>query len=39
MCPYTMVKDHQSEAETSNVEAVLDGDLDLFIQASLRKEK
>lgn len=34
--PYTMVKDHRTEAETSNVEAVLSGDLDLFIQAELK---
>ena len=31
--PYKMVKDHRTEAETSNVEAVLGGDLDLFIEA------
>ena len=37
--PYTMVKDHRTEAETSNVEAVMDGDLDRFIEAYLKKEK
>lgn len=31
--PYKMVKDHRTEAETSNVEKVLDGDLDIFIEA------
>jgi peptide chain release factor 2 len=31
--PYKMVKDHRTNAETANVDAVLDGDLDLFIEA------
>jgi peptide chain release factor 2 len=31
--PYKMVKDHRTEAETSNIEAVFAGDLDLFIEA------
>lgn len=35
--PYTMVKDHRTDAETSQVEAVMDGDLDLFIEAYLLK--
>lgn len=29
--PYTMVKDHRTSAETGNVNAVMDGDIDLFI--------
>lgn len=39
MHPYSMVKDHRTNVETSNVEKVLDGDLDLFINASLRGDK
>jgi len=35
MQPYTLVKDLRTEAETSNVQAVLDGDIDLFIKAFL----
>ncbi|MDD4989503.1 MAG: PCRF domain-containing protein [Candidatus Pacebacteria bacterium] len=31
--PYKMVKDHRTEAETSNADKVLAGDLDLFIEA------
>ncbi|MDR0755857.1 MAG: peptide chain release factor 2 [Puniceicoccales bacterium] len=34
--PYQMVKDLRTGVETSNVQAVMDGDLDMFIQAWLR---
>jgi peptide chain release factor 2 len=34
--PYQMVKDHRTGVEIGNVQAVLDGDLDRFIQAQLR---
>jgi peptide chain release factor 2 len=37
MHPYMMVKDHRTEAETSNVLKVLDGDIDLFIESYLRR--
>lgn len=36
MQPYTMVKDHRTEAETGNVSAVMDGDIDLFMNAYLK---
>ena len=34
--PYTMVKDHRTDVETGNVDAVLDGSLDLFINGYLK---
>ena len=36
MQPYTMVKDHRTNAEVSNVDAVMDGKLDPFINAYLK---
>ncbi len=33
--PYNMVKDHRTDAETGNVQAVMDGDIDRFIEAYL----
>ena len=34
--PYTMVKDHRTNAENANAQAVLDGDIDLFINEYLK---
>jgi peptide chain release factor 2 len=34
--PYQMVKDHRTEFESGNTQAVLDGDLDAFMEAYLR---
>lgn len=36
MQPYTMVKDHRTNAETGNVDSVMDGNIDLFINAYLK---
>ena len=36
MQPYTMVKDLRTEAETGNVQAVMDGDIDMFMNAYLK---
>jgi peptide chain release factor 2 len=37
--PYQMVKDHRTGEKTGNVTAVMDGDLDAFIEAKLRGKK
>jgi len=37
--PYQLVKDHRTDHETGNVEAVLDGDLDGFMEAELRRQR
>lgn len=39
MHPYNMVKDHRTEYETGNVQAVMDGRLDEFIEAYLKSQK
>ncbi len=38
MHPYSMVKDHRTNFQTSNLQAVLDGELDGFMEAYLRKK-
>jgi peptide chain release factor 2 len=38
-CPYTMVKDHRTEVETGNINAVMDGDLDQFIEGFLKTKR
>lgn len=35
-CPYTLVKDHRTNYEVGNVQAVMDGDLNEFIDAYLK---
>lgn len=39
MHPYSLVKDHRTEYETGNVNAVMDGKLDEFIEAYLKMQK
>ena len=38
-CPYTLVKDHRTNYETGNVEAVMNGEIDDFINAYLKFNK
>ena len=35
--PYSMVKDHSTNEETSNVSKVMDGDIDMFIESNLKR--
>lgn len=35
--PYKMVKDHRTECEVSNVDSVMDGDLDIFTESFLKQ--
>lgn len=37
-CPYTLVKDHRTNYETGNVEAVMNGELNEFIDAYLKQQ-
>ncbi|MGI6157938.1 MAG: peptide chain release factor 2 [Saccharofermentanales bacterium] len=37
-CPYTMVKDHRTDVEVGNIDAVMDGDIDRFIDAWLTED-
>jgi peptide chain release factor 2 len=36
--PYSMVKDHRTQVEVGNVQAVMDGEIDSFIEAYLRQQ-
>ena len=38
-CPYTLVKDHRTNYELGNVETVMNGDIDGFIDAYLKQSK
>ncbi len=39
MQPYTMVKDHRTDTQVGNVQGVLDGNIDPFIEAYLKKSR
>ena len=38
-CPYTMVKDHRTNYEVGNLEAVMNGDLNGFMESYLKWSK
>ena len=35
--PYNLVKDHRTNAEVGNIQAVMDGEIDIFIDAYLKE--
>ena len=37
MCPYTLVKDNDSGYETSNVDAILDGEISELLEKNIRR--
>ncbi len=39
MQPYTMVKDHRTDEQVGNIQGVLDGNIDPFIEAYLKKSR
>ncbi len=39
LAPYQLVKDMRTDVETGNIDAVLDGDLDAFMEAELRRQR
>ena len=38
MHPYQLVKDHRTDHEKGNIQSVLDGDIDEFIEAYLKQK-
>ena len=38
-CPYTMVKDHRTNYEVGNVQAVMDGEIDCFMESYLKMKQ
>ncbi len=36
-CPYTMVKDHRTNYETGNVQSIMDGNIDEFMESYLKE--